>query len=438
MIPVSRIREFLRHPDADVRVAAARYFLEAHAWGEATMEDWWAVVDACGMEDARALLPFLRRLPETDASFTRLLEALRGGVTASVWFGLRSRWGAVPFEMLSRRIEEVRGVAHLIAPEDLRHAEDRLALAAVPPEALWVLLLVHAEECDGKDGSQHDALLVMRLAEALAWQSESATPRVLEILGDESIEDWREIFAVELAGALRCREAIDLLIGKLRIDADDLLERVSAALVRIGDESIPARIAAGWDDEEWDFRHFAHPLIASFRGAESAALLRELWRRESDEALQIMMAVSLLEMLPDDPATLEEMRQFILRWPEDQGIEQLDLLLATVATMAEWEFPERAEWRALAIAEETRLRAIFAQDAEHDEKVRAGMLAGLSFREAGGLEPAEMLDDLDEWEDDEEEMWQEPIVRTAPKIGRNEPCPCASGKKYKKCCGKVA
>lgn len=23
-----------------------------------------------------------------------------------------------------------------------------------------------------------------------------------------------------------------------------------------------------------------------------------------------------------------------------------------------------------------------------------------------------------------------------PKIGRNEPCPCGSGKKYKKCCGK--
>jgi len=25
-------------------------------------------------------------------------------------------------------------------------------------------------------------------------------------------------------------------------------------------------------------------------------------------------------------------------------------------------------------------------------------------------------------------------VRTEPKIGRNEPCPCNSGKKYKKCC----
>jgi hypothetical protein len=28
-----------------------------------------------------------------------------------------------------------------------------------------------------------------------------------------------------------------------------------------------------------------------------------------------------------------------------------------------------------------------------------------------------------------------PIVEHAPKVGRNDPCPCGSGKKYKKCCG---
>lgn len=27
------------------------------------------------------------------------------------------------------------------------------------------------------------------------------------------------------------------------------------------------------------------------------------------------------------------------------------------------------------------------------------------------------------------------VVRTTTKVGRNEPCPCGSGKKYKKCCG---
>ncbi|MBO8093926.1 MAG: SEC-C domain-containing protein, partial [Prosthecochloris sp.] len=30
---------------------------------------------------------------------------------------------------------------------------------------------------------------------------------------------------------------------------------------------------------------------------------------------------------------------------------------------------------------------------------------------------------------------KEPVKRQGDKIGRNDPCPCGSGKKYKKCCG---
>jgi hypothetical protein len=29
----------------------------------------------------------------------------------------------------------------------------------------------------------------------------------------------------------------------------------------------------------------------------------------------------------------------------------------------------------------------------------------------------------------------EPYVRAAPRVGRNEPCPCGSGRKFKRCCG---
>ena len=30
---------------------------------------------------------------------------------------------------------------------------------------------------------------------------------------------------------------------------------------------------------------------------------------------------------------------------------------------------------------------------------------------------------------------RKPLRRDSPKVGRNDPCPCGSGKKYKKCCG---
>ncbi|MFA6921036.1 MAG: SEC-C metal-binding domain-containing protein [Gallionella sp.] len=29
---------------------------------------------------------------------------------------------------------------------------------------------------------------------------------------------------------------------------------------------------------------------------------------------------------------------------------------------------------------------------------------------------------------------EEPCVRPEAKVGRNDPCPCGSGKKYNKCC----
>ncbi len=32
----------------------------------------------------------------------------------------------------------------------------------------------------------------------------------------------------------------------------------------------------------------------------------------------------------------------------------------------------------------------------------------------------------------------QPVSRATPKIGRNDPCPCGSGKKFKQCCGKTA
>ena len=36
---------------------------------------------------------------------------------------------------------------------------------------------------------------------------------------------------------------------------------------------------------------------------------------------------------------------------------------------------------------------------------------------------------------DGEVIGPEPIRRETPKIGRNDPCTCGSGRKYKKCCG---
>ena len=49
------------------------------------------------------------------------------------------------------------------------------------------------------------------------------------------------------------------------------------------------------------------------------------------------------------------------------------------------------------------------------------------------------LDDDDDfdWDPDDDDEPDTPLsIPNLPKVGRNEPCPCLSGKKFKHCCGK--
>jgi SEC-C motif-containing protein len=61
--------------------------------------------------------------------------------------------------------------------------------------------------------------------------------------------------------------------------------------------------------------------------------------------------------------------------------------------------------------------------------------------ERGGLkethhEKARFKKENGEWLYEEGSMTASTITRSSPKVGRNEPCPCGSGKKYKHCCGR--
>jgi len=72
---------------------------------------------------------------------------------------------------------------------------------------------------------------------------------------------------------------------------------------------------------------------------------------------------------------------------------------------------------------------------------RQAMLRELGLAHEAEAEPVaapQMPLPLDGIEPVEDDDWTDglPIVNSSPKIGRNDPCPCGSGKKYKKCCGR--
>lgn len=72
-------------------------------------------------------------------------------------------------------------------------------------------------------------------------------------------------------------------------------------------------------------------------------------------------------------------------------------------------------------------------DRREDIIVGLGLATMLAYQyfEPQRRENAENFLDDDDLDDDV----PLPMVRTEPKVGRNEPCPCGSGKKYKRCHG---
>jgi preprotein translocase subunit SecA len=72
------------------------------------------------------------------------------------------------------------------------------------------------------------------------------------------------------------------------------------------------------------------------------------------------------------------------------------------------------------------------EDVEAVEQQRREQQVAMQYQHA---EAAALTSDEEQPEQGEE---AQPFVREGRKVGRNEPCPCGSGKKYKQCHGKLA
>ncbi len=83
------------------------------------------------------------------------------------------------------------------------------------------------------------------------------------------------------------------------------------------------------------------------------------------------------------------------------------------------------------------------EDLSEDSEVSLGFDKELLYKNMVAAK-ADWLYELPEWDDiftkeKQEELYKEQkksgtFVREGKKIGRNEPCPCGSGKKFKQCC----
>ncbi|MCU7839825.1 MAG: SEC-C domain-containing protein [Candidatus Thiodiazotropha sp. (ex Lucinoma annulata)] len=92
---------------------------------------------------------------------------------------------------------------------------------------------------------------------------------------------------------------------------------------------------------------------------------------------------------------------------------------------------ENAQWMNLQVVE-------LKGGTETDEEGSVEFIA--TYKEKGVVRPHHEISrflkqDGDWYFVDGQLVPPKPEMRKQPKVGRNEPCPCGSGKKFKKCCG---
>jgi hypothetical protein len=452
MLVPEQVVAFLVHPDSLVREQATRYFDHAHDPAPLTADGVWEAMDRLEDSDSfRRHVMLLPRVAGSDAATARLLAALDEDRLLEAEEDL---WDAVyelDFEQLRRHGDAI--FARVDRPDesgvDLRadvreHLRARLALADAPLEDLWGELARLAEETKDQYWDQIDHSRFDRLIEAIARGGEGAARRAVAFLEDSANrDDPREVFVIKVLQELKHRPALDLLVGRFADagDEDDVLhETLMYAIPVVGGADAVAAVEARFPTEGETFRIYGSELLGRVKHpAAEAAVLRLIERPECGDARE-HLAAALGDLLATDG--LPVLRRIVLGGEYDPKMFDLDRDLVVCSLMAGYEFPELGGLREEVVAREVE----FERRREAGEFPDLEEFAGLmNERGLGGMEDTRDL--LDQYGgggddlpapppelDDRYPPVVAPIRNAEPKVGRNDPCPCGSGKKYKKCC----
>ena len=231
----------------------------------------------------------------------------------------------------------------------------------------------------------------------------------------------------------RGADCAPLLLGVLNAYGEDLLHdndglvvRALALLGEIGDPAALnalARFVPLEDETIGGAARWAFTRIARQRPAETLDIVRRL--AIGAEALDLAALAQQLCMMPEIPGRSDVLLSLADNLAEFEKDER-DLVIVSMLTSALVMHGEHAE---PAIAIEVRYGAQLSREARKELKNLRTEIEAARQEIAEAEEPSiyeVCLDGFDVVED-------ETVQRAEPKLGRNEPCWCGSGKKYKKC-----
>jgi len=335
--------------------------------------------------------------------------------------------------LVARHQDRLLAVPHL-GPRERHAIETRLALVDCAPAEAWRRLEDHCRHATGAQTFAEARIPEAELLlEPLVRAGTESVARVMDVLqspppesdGDDPAE-WLTGLMITLAGRLRLEEAAAAIWKLMSIDWDWYEGECMEALKRIGTPAVVNVARAYYQAAPWSTRLQAACLFADIRCDESVAAIAEAVRDERDDDLRARLGVAAASHFDDRLVPLA--RSVFAEDPSDPERGDMREPLIAFSYLSGQDFPERDEWERDVNELDDRMRLLGDPDssplaAAFLERLRAEA----EDEHDDDDDPADL--ELGDWNDDDATR-----IERGSVIGRNEPCPCGSGKKYKRCC----
>lgn len=418
-LPEAKIKEAILHPEKLVRQEALLYFTDCYSRDAEVMLLAIKAIETHGRSNAFLHLHVLAQLAQTEATVEWAVRELhreedKAHDLDSFFPALSRLLCSADPQLLQPRADEI-----FRAPGFLKEMHDefqeRLRLATWDADQCWNEL---EKICTEGVGTDVDFGHASRIVEALARQGHKYIDRILDLLAKE-VGDYEtdpmallETYLVDLAGEMRLERAIPLIVRKLHLLGDVLSEACVDALGKIGTDAAAEAVTEGWQDAEWDYRLYATSALEKIHSDTTVRKCLELLPHDKELDIRTKLADALLSQYADEG--IEPVREMVQRRAYDSMCSDLMRKLVAVSTVLGVTFPEYPIWKRE--AEERR--------GTQERKMKE--MQGFFQAPAKPALPKETDDYLD--------RKLAPFVREKKSVGRNDPCPCGSGKKFKKCC----
>ena len=429
MLDPEELKPYLLHEDEPVRNAVVEYFADRRYQDEEIVPMILQACDHFGEEDNIRGLVACRRFPITEQAFLDLVARLSSmteitGMTGvNVSYHVNHAIATAPVGLLIQHETAILENPHQ-TKETMDFIQHRREFADWSAQQLWEELQDYARRSEEKKNANAvNHAYVDTLVEALAPCDVPDAATLCTLLKSPDNEhSWLEIFLIDLVGERRVHETISILVDKFRIDTDYMLERCSEALAKIGDPESVRLIRNAFPNESWSYRLYTSSLLGKIKVQESEDAIIALLESEGDTTIRTNLCLGLCKLF--SRRGVDVVRQEI-RKQYDSSLVELEEELLTVAHILGIDLPEADEWR-----QKREERERFRAQRQQELNELGSRYAALKEQ---GIDPFAKLDSPPHK--------PEPAETTAyrhhdARVGRNDPCPCGSGKKHKKCCGR--